>query len=116
MTVLLGGLRVLGLNYNQSDYGVLTDKKEILSNDFFVHLADMNIQWSAADEAHSLFESRHNGEIQYKATRADLIFGANSQLRAQTEFYAQDDKQEQLVDDFIAAWNKVMNLDRFDNK
>ncbi|WP_418640730.1 catalase/peroxidase HPI [Sulfurimonas sp. ST-27] len=114
MTVLIGGLRVLGVNYSQSDYGVLSDKKESLSNDFFVNLADMNIQWSATDETHSLFEGRQNGEIRYRATRADLIFGANSQLRAQTEFYAQDDKKEQFVDDFISAWDKVMNLDRFD--
>ncbi|WP_151899465.1 catalase/peroxidase HPI [Sulfurimonas hydrogeniphila] len=114
MTVLIGGLRVLGINYSQSDYGVLSDKKESLSNDFFVNLADMNLSWSPADETHSLFEGHHNGEIRYRATRADLIFGANSQLRAQTEFYAQDDKQEQFVDDFISAWDKVMNLDRFD--
>ncbi|WP_434636887.1 catalase/peroxidase HPI [Sulfurimonas sp. NW7] len=114
MTVLIGGLRVLGVNYSQSDYGVLSDKKEVLSNDFFVNLADMNLSWSPADETHSLFEGHQNGEIRYRATRADLIFGANSQLRAQTEFYAQDDKQEQFVDDFISAWDKVMNLDRFD--
>ncbi|WP_434580436.1 catalase/peroxidase HPI [Sulfurimonas sp. NW15] len=114
MTVLIGGLRVLEVNYSQSDYGVLSDKKEVLSNDFFVNLADMNLSWSPADETHSLFEGRHNGEIRYRATRADLIFGANSQLRAQTEFYAQDDKKEQFVDDFISAWDKVMNLDRFD--
>ena len=114
MTVLIGGLRVLGVNHNQNDYGVLSDNKESLSNDFFVNLADMNIEWSPSDETHSLFEGRINGKIKYKATRADLIFGSNSQLRAQTEFYAQDDKQEQFVDDFIAAWDKVMNLDRFD--
>ncbi|UCN00022.1 catalase/peroxidase HPI [Sulfurimonas sp. SWIR-19] len=114
MTVLIGGLRVLWVNYKQSDYGVLSDKKERLSNDFFVNLADMNLSWSPADEAHSLFEGFSHGKIKYRATRADLIFGANSQLRAQTEFYAQNDKQEQFADDFIAAWNKVMNLDRFD--
>lgn len=118
MTVLVGGLRVLGVIYNNSDYGLFSDKRGVLSNDFFVNLVDMNIEWSAVDEQNSFFEGRlqSTGEVKYKATRADLIFGSNSQLRAQTEFYAQDDKQEQFINDFIAAWNKVMNLDRFDIK
>lgn len=116
MTVLFGGLRVLGVNYNNSDYGIFTDTKGVLSNNFFVNLADINIEWSAVDDKESLFEGylRSTNKAKYKATRADLIFGSNSQLRAQTEFYAQDDKQEKFVDDFIVAWNKVMNLDRFD--
>ncbi|WP_457749448.1 catalase/peroxidase HPI [Sulfurimonas sp.] len=116
MTVLVGGMRVLGVNYKQSEYGVFTENKGTLSNDFFVHLVNMDVQWKTEDD--KLFEGRlySTGKTLYKATRADLIFGANSQLRAQAEFYAQDDKKEKFVDDFIAAWNKVMNLDRFDIK
>ena len=115
MSVLVGGLRVLGVNYNSNPYGVLTDNKGVLSNDFFVNLTDMDIQWQPLNEASTLFEGKslNSGEVKYKATRADLIFGSNSQLRAQTEFYAQDDKREQFIDDFIAAWHKVMNLDKF---
>ena len=115
MSVLIGGLRVLGVNYNSNPYGVLTDNKGALSNDFFVNLTDMDIEWKPLNKASILFEgkSHSSGEVKYKATRADLIFGSNSQLRAQAEFYAQDDKQEQFIDDFIATWHKVMNLDKF---
>ncbi|SFV63113.1 Catalase / Peroxidase [hydrothermal vent metagenome] len=115
MTVLVGGMRVLGVNYNETSYGVFTDNRGALSNDFFVNLIDMDIQWKPLNEASTLFEGKsyRSGELKYKATRAGLIFGSNSQLRAQAEFYAQDDKQEQFIDDFIAAWHKVMNLDRF---
>ena len=118
MTVLVGGLRVLGVTYNATSYGVFTGNIGALSNDFFVTLTDMDIQWRTINEASSLFEGRSHSsdEVKYKATRADLIFGSNSQLRAQTEYYAQDDTKEQFIDDFIAAWNKVMNLDRFDTK
>ena len=116
MTVLVGGMRVLGVNYNANPYGDLTDNIGALSNGFFVNLTDMDIEWRPLNEESSLFEgkSHSSGEVKYKATRADLIFGSNSQLRAQTEFYAQDDTKEQFIDDFIAAWHKVMNLDRFD--
>ncbi|WP_457743838.1 catalase/peroxidase HPI [Sulfurimonas sp.] len=114
MTVLVGGMRVLGANYDKSEYGVFTDNVGVLSNDFFVNLVDMDVKWQTNDG--KIFEGilYSTGEVKYKATRADLIFGSNSQLRAQVEFYAQDDKKEKFVDDFIAAWNKVMNLDRFD--
>ena len=115
MTVLFGGLRVLGVNYQKSEYGVFTEKVGVLSNDFFVHLTDMNIEWMPTDEKATLFKgtSLSNKEKTYKATRADLVFGSNSQLRAQSEFYAQDDKKEKFVDDFIAVWDKIMNLGRF---
>jgi len=115
MSVLVAGMRVLGINYNETSYGVFTDNIGVLSNDFFINLTDMDIEWKPLNEASSLFEgkSHSSGELKYKATRADLIFGSNSQLRAQIEFYAQDDAKEQFIDDFIAAWHKVMNLDRF---
>ncbi len=115
MTVLIGGLRAIGVTCNSNNYGLFSDTKELLNNDFFVKLTDMNIEWNAVDDTESLFEGRlcSTGKNRHKATRADLIFGSNSQLRAQTEFYAQDDKKEQFEDDFIAAWNKVMNLDHF---
>ncbi|MFK5938270.1 MAG: catalase/peroxidase HPI [Sulfurimonas sp.] len=114
MTVLVGGMRVLGLNYDNA-YSTFTENEEVLNNDFFVNLVNMDVEWSVIDEKAQLFEGRlySTGELVYKATRADLIFSSNSQLRAQAEFYAQDDKKEQFVDDFIAAWNKVMNLDCF---
>lgn len=115
MSVLVAGMRVLGVNYNTSSYGVFTENSAVLSNDFFVNLTDMDIEWKPLDEASTLFEGKScsSSEVKYKATRADLIFGSNSQLRAQAEYYAQDDKQEQFIDDFIAAWHKVMNLDKF---
>jgi catalase-peroxidase len=116
MTVLLGGMRVLNANYDQSALGVLTQKKDQLSNDFFVNLLDMNTVWKATSDASEEFEGldRSTGKVKWKATRADLVFGSNSELRALAEVYASDDAKEKFVKDFVAAWNKVMNADRFD--
>ncbi|MCL4137952.1 UNVERIFIED_CONTAM: hypothetical protein GTU68_014773 [Idotea baltica] len=116
MTVLVGGLRVLGTNYDQTMHGVFTDRVETLSNDFFVNLLDMNTAWEPTSEDKETFEGRDraNGEVKWSATRADLIFGSNSEMRALAEFYACADSQEKFVHDFVAAWTKVMNLDRFD--
>ena len=115
MTVLLGGLRVLGANYGQSPHGVFTDKPETLSNDFFVNLLDMGTMWKPSDDP-NVFDGvdRKTGKQKWTATRVDLIFGSNSQLRAIAEVYASDDAREKFLSDFIAAWNKVMNADRFD--
>jgi catalase-peroxidase len=116
MTVLLGGLRVLGANYRGSKNGVFTTQPETLTNDFFVNLLDMSTEWKASSTAEGQFEglSRDTGEIKWTATRVDLIFGSNSQLRALAEVYASSDSKETFVKDFVSAWNKVMNLDRFD--
>ena len=116
MTALVGGMRVLNTNADQSAHGVLTDNPGVLSNDFFVNLLDMSTAWSATSDSQELFEgrSRSSGELKWTATRADLIFGSNSELRALAEVYASNDGQERLMHDFAAAWNKVMNLDRFD--
>jgi catalase-peroxidase len=116
MTVLLGGLRVLNANVGQSKHGVFTKKAETLTNDFFRNLLDMSTQWTATSEAKEVYEGRDqkSGELKWTATRADLIFGSNSQLRALAEVYGSSDAQEQFVRVFVAAWNKVMNLDRFD--
>jgi catalase-peroxidase len=116
MTVLVGGLRVLGANAGGAQHGVFTARPGVLSNDFFVNLVDMGTQWAAASEARDLFVGcdRKSGAEKWTATRVDLVFGANSQLRALAEVYAQDDGGEKFVRDFVAAWNKVMNLDRFD--
>ncbi|MFN5309094.1 MAG: catalase/peroxidase HPI [Candidatus Kapaibacterium sp.] len=116
MTVLVGGMRVLGTNYNQSAHGVFTEKKGTLSNDFFVNLLDMNTVWKPISDDKEVFEGRNRAtdEKTWTATRADLIFGSNSELRALAEVYACADGQEKFVHDFAAAWNKVMNLDRFD--
>ncbi len=116
MTVLVGGMRVLGANYGGVSHGVFTDRPGALTNDFFVNLLDMSIEWKPIAEKAQLFNGidRKTGKQKWTATRVDLIFGSNSQLRAQAEFYAQDDNQEKFVNDFVAAWNKVMNLDRFD--
>ncbi len=116
MTVLVGGMRVLGANYGGTSHGVFTERPGVLTNDFFVNLLDMGIEWRPNGQDGQLFEGydRASGERRWTATRVDLVFGANSQLRAQAEFYAQDDNQEKFVRDFVAAWNKVMNLDRFD--
>jgi len=116
MTVLLGGLRVLGANYGGSRHGVLTLRPGLLTNDFFVNLLDMGTQWKASAKNADEFEGqdRKSGEIKWTATRVDLVFGANSQLRAIAEVYACKDAQEKFVQDFVAVWNKVMNLDRFD--
>jgi catalase-peroxidase len=115
MTVLIGGLRVLNANVGQSKHGVLTKKPETLSSDFFKNLLDMETQWSATSEAKEVYEGRdrRSGELKWTATRADLVFGSNSQLRALAEVYASSDAQDQFVHAFVAAWNKVMNLDRF---
>jgi catalase-peroxidase len=116
MTVLLGGLRVLNANFQQSEVGVFSTRLELLSNDFFVNLLDMGTEWTASESAEDIFEgrSRVTGELKWVASRADLVFGSNSQLRALAEVYASSDAQLKFVNDFIAAWVKVMNLDRFD--
>ncbi len=116
MTVLVGGMRVLGANYGGSKHGVFTERPGVLTNDFFVNLTDMSIEWQPTSEERETFEGRDRktGQLKWTATRVDLVFGANSQLRAIAEVYAQDDNQEKFVRDFVAAWNKVMNLDRFD--
>jgi catalase-peroxidase len=116
MTVLVGGMRVLNTNYDGSKHGVFTDKKDMLTNDFFVNLLDMSTEWKAADDTKEKFEGRDRktGAVKYTATRADLIFGSQSELRALAEVYAQEDNNEKFVKDFAAAWVKVMNLDRFD--
>jgi catalase-peroxidase len=116
LTVLIGGLRVLGANVNGSNDGVLTDKLGVLSNDFFVNLLDMGTAWKAADGSQERFEGRDrkSGEVKYTGTRADLVFGSNAVLRALAEVYASADAKEKFVKDFVAAWNKVMSLDRFD--
>ena len=118
MTVLVGGLRVLGANYRGAKHGVFTTTPESLTNDFFVNLLDMATEWKASSTSEGLFEGldRTTGEIKWTATRVDLIFGSNSQLRALAEVYAAADYKEKFVKDFVAAWNKVMNLDRFDIK
>ena len=116
MTVLVGGMRVLGANFDGSQHGVFTDRPGVLSTDFFVNLLDMRHEWKAVDESKELFEGRDrlSGEVKYTATRADLVFGSNSVLRAVAEVYACSDAHEKFVRDFVAAWVKVMNLDRFD--
>ncbi len=116
MTVLVGGLRVLNANYGHSKHGVFTNKQETLTNDFFVNLLDMGTIWKAVSEDEDVFEGRdrETGELKWTGTRVDLIFGSNSQLRALAEVYASDDSQDKFINDFISAWNKVMNADRFD--
>ena len=116
MTALVGGMRVLDANYGQSRHGVFTHRPEALSNDFFVNLLDMNTVWKPTSRDEDVFEGRDRatGELKWTATRVDLVFGYNSQLRALAEVYAQDDARSKFVLDFVAAWNKVMNADRFD--
>ena len=116
MTVLVGGLRVLNANVGQSELGVLTDRTETLTTDFFVNLLNMNVEWQPSATTEGVFEARHRltGDLKWTGTRVDLVFGSSSQLRAIAEVYACDDAQEAFVRDFVAAWNKVMNLDRFD--
>ena len=115
MTVLVGGMRVLNSNYDQSAHGVFTQKTDTLSNDYFVNLIDLAISWKATSPANELFEGRdrRTGELKWTGTRVDLIFGSNSELRALAEVYASADAREKFVNDFVAAWTKVMNLDRF---
>jgi catalase-peroxidase len=116
MTVLVGGLRVLGANHGASRHGVFTERPETLTNDFFVHLLDMGTVWTPMSESAEVFEGRDRstGDVKWTATRVDLVFGSNSELRAIAEVYAQADNQEKFVRDFVAAWSKVMELDRFD--
>ncbi|MGI0116487.1 catalase/peroxidase HPI [Zooshikella sp. RANM57] len=116
MTVLIGGMRVLGTNYGGSKHGVFTDREGVLSNDFFVNLTNMNYSWKPAGK--NLYEvtDRKSGKVKWTATRVDLVFGSNSILRSYAEVYAQDDAQEKFVQDFVKAWTKVMNADRFDLK
>lgn len=118
MTVLVGGLRVLGANYNGSNYGVFTDNVESLTNDFFNNILEFNYTWSATSSDDKLFEGRDrkSGQVKFKGTRADLIFGSNTELRAVCEVYGANDGQDKFVKDFVSAWTKVMNLDRFDLK
>ena len=116
MTVLVGGMRVLNANSGQSGHGVFTKRPGTLTNDFFVNLLDMDTEWQASSTSEGVFEGRNRGtgEIKWTGTRVDLVFGSNSELRALAEVYACDDSQQKFVSDFVAAWNKVMNLDRFD--
>ncbi|GAA0114907.1 catalase/peroxidase HPI [Clostridium senegalense] len=118
MTVLIGGMRVLNTNYKQSQEGVFTDREECLTNDFFVNLLDINTMWKALPNVKEKFVGydRKTGNVKWTATRVDLIFGSNSQLRAVAEVYASDDNKEKFIQDFVTAWNKVMNADRFDIK
>jgi catalase-peroxidase len=116
MTVLVGGLRVLGANVARSRHGVFTRRPETLTNDFFVDLLDMSTQWQPSAGSEGVFEGRDRktNEVKWTGTRADLIFGSHSQLRALAEVYACADSKEKFAKDFVAAWTKVMNLDRFD--
>jgi catalase-peroxidase len=116
MTVLAGGMRVLKTNFGGSKHGVFTKRPEALTNDFFVNLLDMGTEWKAASDAKDMFEGRDRktGKVKWTATRVDLVFGSNSQLRALAEVYGSADAQKKFVQDFVAAWTKVMNLDRFD--
>ena len=116
MTVLVGGLRMLGANVGQSKHGVFTSKTGTLGNDFFVNLLDMATEWKPVAGEEGIYEGRDrkSGAVKWTGTRVDLIFGSHSQLRALAEVYAQSDAKEKFVKDFVAAWTKVMNLDRFD--
>jgi len=116
MTALIGGMRAMNTNFGGTKHGVFTDRPEALTNDFFVNLLDMDTEWKAVSEDADLFEGsdRASGEVKWTGTRVDLIFGSNSRLRAVAEVYAATDAQDKFVNDFVAAWNKVMNLDRFD--
>ena len=118
MTVLVGGLRMLDTNFGQTHYGVFTKQKGVLTNDFFVNLIDFTTTWNATSATKDIFEGkdRVTGEVKWTGTRVDLIFGSNSELRALAELYACEDAKEKFVHDFVAAWVKVMNLDRFDLK
>ncbi len=116
MTVLLGGMRALNANYGQSKHGVFTGQPGTLTNDFFVNLLDMSTEWKPSEDDADVFEGRDrkSGEVKWTGTRVDLVFGSNSQLRALAEVYGQEDAKEKFVTDFVAAWNKVMNADRFE--
>jgi catalase-peroxidase len=116
MTVLIGGMRALGANVGGTSYGVFTDRPGTLTNDFFVNLLDMGTEWRTSETTENVYDGRDRatGEVRWSATAVDLVFGSHSQLRAISEFYGSDDAQEKFVKDFVAAWDKVMNLDRFD--
>ena len=116
MTVLIGGMRALNANFGQSPHGVFTKRPGTLTNDFFLNLLDMGTEWKASAKDEDVFEGRDRatGELKWTGTRVDLVFGSNSQLRALAEVYGSEDSQAKFVQDFVAAWNKVMNLDRFD--
>jgi catalase-peroxidase len=116
MTVLVGGMRSLNANAGQSEHGVFTDRPGTLSNDFFVNLLDISTQWAKSAKVEGVYEGRNRGtgKLKWTATPVDLVFGSNSELRAVAEVYAFDGSQEKFVGDFVAAWTKVMNLDRFD--
>jgi catalase-peroxidase len=116
MTVLVGGLRALNANHGHTRHGILTDRPETLTNDFFVNLLDMGTEWKASASSEGVFEGhdRATGEVKWTGTAVDLVFGSNSQLRALSEVYGSDDAHEKFVHDFVAAWDKVMRLDRFD--
>ena len=114
MTVLVGGMRVMGSNFGGTKHGVFTDNEGALTTDFFVNLTDMAYQWEPVGKNEYNLRNRSTGKVTFTATRADLIFGSNSVLRAYAELYAQDDNKKKFVHDFISAWNKVMNADRFD--
>ena len=114
--MLVGGMRALKVNVGQTDHGVFTDRPGTLTHDFFVNLLDQGTEWKASESAENVYEGRDRatGEVKWTATAVDLVFGANSQLRGIAEVYASDDANEKFVRDFVAAWDKVMNLDRFD--
>ncbi len=116
MTVLVGGMRVLKTNFGGTPHGVFTKRPEALTNDFFVNLLDMGAEWKPVSKDADLFEGRDRktGAVKWTGTRVDLVFGSNSQLRALAEVYGSSDAEKKFVQDFVAAWNKVMNLDRFD--
>jgi catalase-peroxidase len=116
MTVLVGGMRALNTNFGDTRHGVFTDRPGTLTNDFFANLLDPGTEWSASVSSENVYEGRDRttGDVKWSATAVDLVFGSNSQLRALAEVYASDDSKEKFVRDFVAAWNKVMNLDRFD--
>lgn len=116
MTALVGGMRVLNVNFGHAQHGVFTDRPRTLTNDFFVNLLDMNTEWQKRSDTPDVFEGRDcaTGNVKWTGTRVDLVFGSHSQLRAIAEVYGQDDAEQRFVHDFIAVWDKVMNLDRFD--
>jgi catalase-peroxidase len=116
MTTLVGGMRVLNTNFGQTEHGVFTENQEALTNDFFVNLLDLGTTWKAASEADDIFEGRNRatGELKWTGSRVDLIFGSNTELRAIAEVYGSTDSHQKFVHNFVAAWNKVMNLGRFD--
>ncbi len=116
MTALVGGLRALGANVGDAQHGVLTDRPQVLTNDFFVNLLSPGTQWKASQDQENVYEIRDlaSDDVRWTATAVDLVFGSNSQLRALAEVYASDDARDRFVADFVKAWDKVMNLDRFD--